>query len=115
MQYEKDNYFIFAGRLDELKGIPFLFETWLRYAQRQAEQRPATLLVCGDGPLRDWCQDFVQAHPDCRIELKGFVHNEEAKALIKKAQALLLPAAWYEGFPMTIVEVFNFWSTFFCF
>lgn len=96
------NYFIYVGRLDELKGIRILFEAW----KNMGTSAPK-LLVCGTGPLENWCKSFVQAAPECNIELKGFVSNIEAKQLISKAKALLLPTQWYEGFPMTIVEAYS--------
>ena len=47
---EKDrkNQFVFAGRLDKLKGIDLLFEAW----KHMGEEAPK-LIVCGTGPMED--------------------------------------------------------------
>ena len=45
---EKDrkNQFVFAGRLDKLKGIDLLFEAWKRMGAHAPK-----LIVCGTGPM----------------------------------------------------------------
>ncbi|MCD7862798.1 MAG: glycosyltransferase family 4 protein [Lachnospiraceae bacterium] len=94
--------FIYVGRIDELKGIKILFEAW-----KQMGASAPQLIVCGTGPLEDWCNNFLKDNPDLNIELKGFVPNNEAKKLIANSKALILPTQWYEGFPMTILEAYS--------
>ncbi|MCD7824005.1 MAG: glycosyltransferase family 4 protein [Oscillospiraceae bacterium] len=96
------DYFIYVGRLDELKGIKILFEAW-----KQMGGQAPKLVVCGTGPLEDWCHDFLKVNPKLNIEMLGFVPNAEAKKLIADAKALILPTQWYEGFPMTILEAYS--------
>ena len=90
--------FIFAGRLDELKGIRVLVEAW----KLMGADAPH-LTVCGTGPLEEWCKEATKG---LNVEMKGFVPNNEAKKLIAHSQALILPTLWYEGFPMSIVEAY---------
>ena len=99
---QRKNQFIYVGRLDELKGIKFLLESW-----REFQMENCTLIVCGTGPLEEWCQEYVQTHQIKNIELKGFVPNEIARRMIGESKALILPTKWYEGFPMTIVESYS--------
>lgn len=96
------NYFIYAGRLDELKGLKLLFEAWKHMGASVTK-----LIVCGIGPLDEWGKSFLQENLDCNIEMKGFVTNIEAKRLIANSKALILPTQWYEGFPMTILEAYS--------
>lgn len=100
---EKDrkNQFVFAGRLDKLKGIDLLFEAW----KHMGEEAPK-LIVCGTGPMEDWCKSFIREN-DVNIEMRGFVPNNEALKIIANSKALVLPTQWYEGFPMSIVEAFS--------
>ena len=100
---EKDrkNQFVFAGRLDKLKGIDFLFEAW----KVMGEEAPK-LIVCGTGPMEDWCKTFIKENV-VNIEMRGFVPNDEALKIIANSRALVLPTQWYEGFPMSIVEAFS--------
>ena len=100
---EKDrkNQFVFAGRLDKLKGIDLLFEAWKRMGAHAPK-----LIVCGTGPMEDWCKSFIREN-DVNIEMRGFVSNDEALKIIANSKALVLPTQWYEGFPMSIVEAFS--------
>lgn len=100
---EKDrmNQFVFAGRLDKLKGIDLLFKAWKRMGAHAPK-----LIVCGTGPMEDWCKSFIREN-DVNIEMRGFVSNDEALKIIANSKALVLPTQWYEGFPMSIVEAFS--------
>ena len=64
------------------------------------------LIVCGTGPMEDWCKSFIREN-DVNIEMRGFVPNNEALKIIANSKALVLPTQWYEGFPMSIVEAFS--------
>lgn len=97
----RENQFVFAGRLDELKGVDILFEAW----KIMGDTAPK-LVVCGTGPMEEWCKSYVQQN-SVNIELRGFVPNTEARKLIANSKALVLPTQWYEGFPMSIVEAFS--------
>lgn len=97
----RENQFVFAGRLDKLKGVGILFEAW----KRMGEKAPK-LIVCGTGPLEDWCKMFIQQN-DVNIEMRGFVSNAQVLKIIANSKALVLPTQWYEGFPMSIVEAFS--------
>lgn len=98
---KRKNQFVFAGRLDKLKGIDILFEAW-----KQMGAEAPKLVVCGTGPMENWCKRFISEN-DVNIEMRGFIPNEEARKLIAVSRALVLPTQWYEGFPMSIVEAFS--------
>lgn len=98
---KRKNQFVFAGRLDELKGIDVLFEAW----KKMGASAPK-LIVCGTGPMENWCKDFA-LKSDVNIEMRGFISNEKVKELVSESSALVLPTQWYEGFPMSIVEAFS--------
>lgn len=97
----RKNQFIFAGRLDKLKGIDILFEAW-----RKMGNDAPKLIVCGTGPMEKWCEEFIRQN-NVNIDLKGYIPNVEARKLIANSRALILPTQWYEGFPMSIVEAFS--------
>lgn len=98
---DRENQFVFAGRLDKLKGIDILLEAWEKLGKNAPK-----LIVCGTGPLEDRCRKFVEENR-CNVELRGFVPNEETKRIIGKSRALILLTQWYEGFPMSIVESYS--------
>ena len=99
---EREDRFIFAGRIDKLKGVDILLEAW----KLMGEEAPK-LIICGTGPMEAWCKDYIQKNNLSSVDMLGFVPNEEAKKLIANSRALILPTQWYEGFPMTIVEAYS--------
>ena len=94
--------FIYVGRLDELKGIKVLFESWKMIGKCGPE-----LKVCGDGPLDDWCRLFIKSNDLPNIKMLGRVNNNSVKRLMSESDALIMPSLCYEGFPMTIVEAYS--------
>lgn len=98
---QRDNQLVFAGRLDKLKGIDYLMEAW-----RQMKDKAPKLVVCGTGPMEEWCRKFVSDNA-LNVEMKGFVSNEDVRKIIANSRALILPTQWYEGFPMSIVEAYS--------
>lgn len=101
LENRRDRY-IFAGRLDRLKGIDFLLNTWKLMGDKAPE-----LIVCGTGPLSDWCERFVLEKKLDSVRLLGFIPNTEIRKLIADSKALILPTRWYEGFPMSMIEAFS--------
>lgn len=98
---KRSNQFIYAGRLDKLKGIDILLKAW----KKMGIDAPK-LIVCGTGPLEDWSKEFL-AKNEVNVELRGLISNIEARQLIANSKALILPTRWYEGFPMSIVEAYS--------
>lgn len=99
---ERKKQFAFVGRLDRVKGVDFLLKVW-----KQMGTEAPKLVICGTGPMQNWCENYIAENQLCMVEYKGFVQNEEAKKIIAQSQALILPTQWYEGFPMTIVEAYS--------
>lgn len=99
---ERKKQFAFVGRLDKLKGVDFLLKVW-----KQMGTAAPKLVICGTGPMQNWCENYIAENQLYMVEYKGFVQNEEAKKIIAQSQALILPTQWYEGFPMTIVEAYS--------
>lgn len=97
---EREDYYVFVGRLDETKGIRFMLEAFKELRGK------ANLVVCGTGPLDFYCKEYIKQNNLDNIEFVGFVDRDTAIDYISKAKALVLPTQWYEGFPMTIVEAF---------
>lgn len=95
---KRQNQFIFVGRLDKLKGIDLLLEAW-----HQMGENAPKLLVCGSGPMENWCKEYVAKYK-INVEIRGYVPNQEVKHMIANSKALILPTQWYEGFPMCIAE-----------
>ena len=90
--------YIFAGRIDELKGIKIILEAWMKMGDTAPE-----LYICGTGPLENLCKEIIDRY-DLNIKMLGFKNNKDTIKYISQSKALILPTQWYEGFPMSIVE-----------
>lgn len=98
---KRENQFVFSGRLDKLKGIDILLKSWKKMGKRAPK-----LIVCGTGPMEEWCKEFVEKNK-INVEIKGFISNEDVKKILANSKALILPTQLYEGFPMSIVEAYS--------
>ena len=103
---ERENQYVYVGRLDKLKGIDLLLMAWKEIEQTRSK-KGLSLVICGDGPMMEWCQNYIDTNHLKNVVLKGFVANADAKQIIGKSKGLVLPTQWYEGFPMTIVEAYS--------
>lgn len=92
--YKKDKVFVFASRLEEIKGIKFLLEYW--------KELPSDYIlhIYGDGPLKE----YVLRNLKSNIIYMGFKSQKEIFNDIGNAMALISPSICYEGFPMIIAE-----------
>jgi len=91
--------FIYAGRLDEYKGIGFLLEVWPQLP------RDYELHIYGDGALRERCE--AAAETCGNIRFFGFRAQQEIQADLADAAALAFSSLLYETFPMTLAESFS--------
>lgn len=90
--------YLFAGRLVEEKGIRTLLRAWTTPGV------DARLRIAGDGPL---AAEVMAAAERCsNIEYIGPLAREALHGEMRRAQALVFPSLWYEGFPVTIAEAF---------
>lgn len=94
---DREDYILFAGRLDESKGIDLLLE-----AIRKSN---VNLVIAGSGPLED---EVINAAGECdNISYVGMLDHAKVVEYMRKAKAVVLPTRWYEGFPMSIAESFS--------
>lgn len=99
---ERKHQYMFVGRLDKLKGVDILFDAW-----KMLGGAAPKLIVCGTGPMENWCNQYIEQNELGMIEMRGFVSNNEARKLLAISEAFILPTRCYEGFPMSIVEAFS--------
>ncbi len=99
---DRENVFLYAGRLETIKGIDTLLYTW----DKLGSDAPK-LLICGTGNLENWCRTYVLDHNLTNVEFLGYQKADELRVIMGRVKALILPTKWYEGFPMTIVEAYS--------
>lgn len=90
--------FVFAGRLDQNKGIDFLLEVWPELPQEYE------LHIYGDGEYRAACEEIAKKYSN--IYVYGFRPQSEIFADLAEASALLFTSDLYEGYPMSVAESF---------
>ena len=95
---ERKNQCVYAGRIEEMKGFPFLAEAWASLPDAPK------LILCGDGPLLEKVREYIDTNHVTNIELRGRVSHEDVLALLKASKAMIFGSIWYEGFPMSITE-----------
>lgn len=90
-------YFLFAGRLERIKGLHTLLEVFRRY-------RSASLVVAGEG--REGPELRRQAADLPHVRFLGHVSSERLGRLYTGAVALVVPSLGYEVFPLVTLEAF---------
>ena len=88
-------YFLFAGRLEPIKGVDRLIRGF-------AEVRGADLLIAGDGGEFDELRRLADQVP--AAHMLGRISNDEVLSLCRGARALVFPSVGYEGFALIIAE-----------
>ena len=79
-----------------LKGIDMLLEA----AAPLLRNGGATLDIIGDGPERQ----RLEAMNPGNVVFAGAASREEVFYQMARAQVMIIPSLWYEGFPVTVVE-----------
>ena len=99
---KRKNIFVFAGRLEEIKGFDKLIKAWIKFNNNKY-----TLVVCGDGPLESWAKKILKDNNVDNVTFEGHINNKKVKDLISESLALIFPSQWYETFGMSIIEAYS--------
>ncbi len=91
-------FFLFVGRLEYIKGVHKLIETF-----RKNEQ--FDLLIAGDGNYRTTLE--TQAKGCSNIQFLGRLSQDELADLYRSAIAVLVSSICYETFGIIIIEAFS--------
>lgn len=95
--FQKDDYFLFVGRLSKEKGIEILLDSFSNNNQK--------LIIIGDGPMKKEVMETVLNNKN--IMYLGFQDLDIINQYMRKAKALIFTSIWYEGMPMTILEALS--------
>jgi glycosyltransferase involved in cell wall biosynthesis len=96
-QSEREDFYLFVGRLNEQKGVKLLIETFKQNGKR--------LVLIGSGPLDAYVKEAAEKYPN--IQGLGYLTGDAIIEKLKKCKALIVPSLTYEGQPMTILEAFS--------
>lgn len=90
-------FFLFAGRLEQTKGVQVLLEAFRRFDD-------ADLLVVGTGPYEAALRK--QAEGLGHVRFTGQMPYDDLKGLYRDAIATLVPSTWHEPFGLIVLESF---------
>lgn len=96
---KRKKVFIFAGRLEENKGLKLLLESWKNM------DSDCFLHIYGSGSLEHDAIEYSKSQNN--INFFGFAPHEVIFEDLKKSTALIFPSLLYEGYPMIITESFS--------
>ncbi len=92
------DYFLFLGRLLDLKGVRFLVDLW-----QDPELRAVPLTLAGEGLLRT----ELEARGGSAIRWPGFVTGEEKARCVAGSRAILFPCLWPEPLSTVAYEAYE--------
>jgi glycosyltransferase involved in cell wall biosynthesis len=91
---------VFLGRLSERKGVPELLSA---LASPPMAGLPWRAVLAGDGPVADYRQRALDLGLSDRVEMPGWLDLDQARALCRRADILVLPSH-AEGMAMAVIE-----------
>ena len=98
MPEERNNFFLFIGRLSIEKGINTLIDCFKKNTDLK-------LIIAGEGPEKERIEALCKVTPS--ISYIGHQPKDAILSLMRRCQALVFPSIWYEGLPLTIIEAFS--------
>jgi len=93
----KENYLLFFGRIDPIKGIYPLIEA--------SKQMPEINIILAGRVIQPISSQLDRILPS-NVNYIGMKHGEELMKIILKSSAVILPSLWYENQPFSILEAF---------
>ncbi len=97
IEVENNNEYIYIGRLSKEKGVDIFCETVSKYNLDS--------VVIGDGSEFD---RLKSKYKNTTIKFTGWLDKENISKYLIKARMLIFPSLWYEGAPLTPLEVMNY-------
>ncbi len=97
----RDPIVVYAGRLDEVKGMRLLMAAWDRY-RAMSPDPGLRLVIAGSGSLEREVAAWASARPS--VEMTGQIAATGVARLRSRARAVLVPSAWEEPFGLVVVE-----------
>lgn len=98
-RYTFENYVVYVGRLDRLKGIQTLLEAML-------DVRRSHLYIAGSGDamVETELRTFVKEHKLDNVTFLGHLDRSELLPLVQHAACVIVPSQSYENYPMSALE-----------
>ena len=92
---------LFVGRLEQRKGLEHAVRAFAHLKTRHPRLR---LVVVGDGPERDRCQELLPAGLRVDVDMLGRVSDSDLPRCYKSADVFMAPATGGESFGIVLLE-----------
>ena len=97
--YNFQDYCLFVGRLTFEKGVDILLKA--------IKNIDTKLLIVGDGPAREWMEDFVEKHSLKNVKFTGLIKSKGTLyEYIRNSMFTIIPSNWFEVFPLIALDSF---------
>lgn len=100
MKKDHEDYYLFVGRIEEIKGINILIDAFRKMPEKK-------LKIAGRGDLDQQIKNKIAKEGLDNIEMLGFQERASVNKLMKKAKALIMCSQCYETFGMVIAEAYS--------
>jgi glycosyltransferase involved in cell wall biosynthesis len=100
-----EDYYLFIGRLVQLKGILVLLDVWDRIFHEKGNAGPK-LVIVGEGELEEKVRSRSKANP--LIDFRGAVSRDEKHRLLSGMRALIAPSLCLESLGLVAYEAYDF-------
>jgi glycosyltransferase involved in cell wall biosynthesis len=95
----KDDYFLYFGRLSKEKGVDVLCAAMKRYSGK------TKLKIVGAGPEYNNLKKLItEKKISLKVKLSGPKYGLELKEIIAGAKAVIMPSLWPENSPYSLIE-----------
>jgi glycosyltransferase involved in cell wall biosynthesis len=99
------DYYLFIGRLVELKGVLVLLNVWDRIFREQKLSGPK-LVIIGEGELEEVVRSRAKENP--LVDFRGSVPKDEKQQLLSGMRALIAPSVCLESLGLVAYEAYDF-------
>lgn len=93
---------VYAGRLDEAKGVRVLMAAWDRFTAACPTRAGLRLVIAGSGVLAPEVYRWANGRDD--VEAPGLLDQTACAQLVANARVVVVPSAWEETFGLSVVE-----------
>ena len=98
--YEHSGYFAYVGRLEPYKGVDVLLDAVHHL------RSSVPLLIVGDGSSRRGLEQQAASLGLENVRFLGYQTGDRLRELIAQAMFAVVPSAWYENCPYSVLEAF---------
>jgi glycosyltransferase involved in cell wall biosynthesis len=99
--YQGDAYLLYFGRIERIKGIHTLIES---FASAGLSQKNWRLVIAGDGQASGQLKQLTMQNPHLNVAWVGYQSGGALRKLIQNAGAVIVPSECYDNYPFTVLE-----------